>query len=147
MRTRIVNLAFLYRLLIPIAGGAEVESIADRHASLCRGSEDDFRAWIRKEFTEHVARMHPEVLDGCRCVLQYILSSDARSPGSMESLLESEWGNQMPSFDPPMGMRSFFYYLWEVCFSGEDFNIDVDCCEVIDDIELMYPDLPPRKEV
>ena len=142
MNNRTVNLAFFYRLLDPISGGAEVEEIGARHSWLSDASEQQFRAWVRQAFSDHMSQMHPEVVQGCRLALEYTLSSDAHDPGSKDAFMEGMWDNQMPSFDPPTGLRAFFYLLWEVCFPGEDVRLRLEECFVIDDANLIYPEVP-----
>ena len=123
-----VNRHYIRVLLEPLGGLADVDDEVDRYASLDTNDEVAVRQVIRTVLVPYFERIDQESTERIRLALAYGLSDDA-------TRFDRIFNSNLPPFDPPSDPRDFFLWLWDECFPGESWSVEIGEYDLKDDVE------------
>lgn len=126
------NFWWLYTLMSPLGGRADDDAYIDLFQSLNSNDEAAMREMIRERFVPSAKSFHPRIRDRVLLTYRYYLTRPYEGWGE---LFDS---NLLP-FEHPNDARSFFLWLFQECFPGEEWLLPHwESYERKDDIDEPY---------
>ena len=113
---KMVNPYFLHTLLEPITGLADDDSSVQAYAELNPNDESQMRALIREVIVPHAFSLSGSMTERVKLAYRFYLSKP-------DANFERVFYSNLPPFDAPNDPRQFFLWIWDECFSGEDFRL------------------------
>lgn len=117
MKKTRINLCFVDHFLDPLCGCADDDEEVKPYRNLDPNDEEGVKRVIRNLIRPYILRFDRESLAQAKLALRYALTS-------ADTRFDRIYYSVLPPFSPPAEPRSFFTWIWEVCFSGEDFTLD-----------------------
>lgn len=125
----IVNRHFAATPLDPFGGLADVDGEYEKYLSIDMNDEAAVKAQIiRPVILPYVRRLDDLSLARVKLALAYVLSDP-------KSRFDRVFYSTLPPFEAPANPRDFFVWIWDECFPGESHEIDIDACELHDELE------------
>ena len=126
-----VNPYFLHTLLEPLSGLADDDDAVQAYANLDSNDETQMRAIIREMIVPLALSLSTGAKERVKLAYQFYLSKP-------DAKWDRVFYSTLPPFDAPNDPRQFFVWIWDECFSGEDFHL-ADLSKFIENRDINEP--------
>ena len=122
---------FVHTLLEPITGLAEDDDAVRTYGDLDSNDESQMRRVIREIIVPHELALSMGAKERVKLAYQFY-------PSKPDADFKRVFYSNLPPFDAPDDPRQFFLWIWDECFSGEDFHL-ADLGKFIENRDINEP--------
>ena len=126
-----MNPYFLHTLLEPLSGLADDDDAVQAYANLDSNDETQMRAIIREMIVPLALSLSTGAKERVKLAYQFYLSKP-------DAKWDRVFYSTLPPSDAPNDPRQFFVWIWDECFSGEDFHL-ADLSKFIENRDINEP--------